>query len=115
MSKISGRSSFAEEMLSSIRDLNVKSSKEGSEKKASNSTEKPSSKTFFDHIKDGIEEVNNVQKASEKKTTDLVTGKSKNIHETMITSAYAGLSFNMLVQVRNKALEAYQEVMRMPV
>ena len=111
MSKISGRSSFAEEMLSSIRDLNTNSSKQSSEKKAS----KSASPTFFDHIKDGIEEVNNVQKASAKQTTDLVTGKNKNIHETMLTSAYAGLSFNMLVQVRNKALEAYQEVMRMPV
>ena len=111
MTKISNSMSFAEEMLNSIRDIKNENQKQGYEKK----TNKSSSPTFFDHIKEGIENVNDVQKASNKATTDLVTGKNKNIHETMLTSAYAGLSFNLMVQVRNKALEAYQEVMRMPV
>jgi flagellar hook-basal body complex protein FliE len=46
---------------------------------------------------------------------DLAAGKSTNIHETMLAVSKAELGFNMLVQLRNKALEAYQEVMRMQV
>ena len=111
MTKISNNVSFAEEMLNSIRD--IKSEKQNNHYQKE--TSKSGAPTFFDHIKEGIEEVNNMQKASSKATTDLVTGKNKNIHETMLTSAYAGISFNLMVQVRNKALEAYQEVMRMPV
>ena len=53
--------------------------------------------------------------AKKKASTDLATGKKQNIHETMLAAAQAELNFNLMVQVRNKALEAYQEVMRMPV
>lgn len=70
---------------------------------------------FFDMLKKGIEEVNTQMKTSEKSATDLATGKSSNIHETMLSVAKAELGFNMLVQLRNKAIEAYQEVMRMQV
>ena len=41
--------------------------------------------------------------------------KTENIHETMLALSHADLSFKLMVQVRNKALEAYQEVMRMQV
>ncbi|RZA14668.1 MAG: flagellar hook-basal body complex protein FliE, partial [Proteobacteria bacterium] len=51
----------------------------------------------------------------DKKATDLANGKDTNIHETMLASSQAELSFNMMVQVRNKALSAYQEIMRMPI
>lgn len=41
------------------------------------------------------------------------TGKSQNLHETMIALEKADISFSLLVSVRNKLLEAYREVMRM--
>jgi flagellar hook-basal body complex protein FliE len=47
--------------------------------------------------------------------TELASGKTGNIHETMLAATQAELSFNLMVQVRNKALEAYNEIMRMPV
>jgi flagellar hook-basal body complex protein FliE len=43
----------------------------------------------------------------------LVKGETKNIHETMIAIEKANVSFNMMIQVRNKLLSAYQEIMRM--
>ena len=42
-------------------------------------------------------------------------GGTKNIHETMIAIEKAEISFKLMLQVRNKILEAYQEVMRMQV
>ncbi len=72
-------------------------------------------KSFLDYVKDSINEVDQAQKSSDKMTTNLATGANENIHETMLALSKAELSFNLMVQVRNKALEAYQEVMRMPV
>ena len=46
---------------------------------------------------------------------DLASGRSSNIHETMLSVTKAELGFDMLVQMRNKVIEAYQEVMRMQV
>ena len=45
----------------------------------------------------------------------LATGENRNLHETMIAVEKASISFLFMSQVRNKALEAYQEVMRMQV
>lgn len=71
--------------------------------------------SFADHLKENIQEVNQKQVVSDKMSMELATGKSGNIHETMISATQAELAFNLMVQLRNKALEAYTEVMRMPV
>ena len=52
---------------------------------------------------------------ADKAGMDLASGKQENIHEIMLKASHAELSFNFMVQIRNKVLEAYQEVMRMPV
>ena len=75
----------------------------------------PGGKSFSDHLKDSLAQVNESQKSADQMSTDLATGKTENIHETMLAISHAQLNFNLMVQVRNKALEAYQEVMRMPV
>lgn len=81
---------------------------------AGQSQEAPKS-SFIDHLKEAVAEVNEAQIFADKKATDLATGKDTNIHDTMLAATKAELNFNLMVQVRNKALEAYQEVMRMPV
>ena len=72
-------------------------------------------KSFIDFLKDGVTEVNNMQVSADTKATDLATGKSENLHETMLAMSQAELSFNFMVQVRNKALDAYNQIMNMPV
>lgn len=70
----------------------------------------------FDEIfKQALQGVNESQKVSDKLTTDLATGQVENIHEVMIASEKASLSLELTMQVRNKVVEAYQEVMRMQV
>jgi len=75
----------------------------------------PSKTSFSDHLMDSIKQVDSMQKTADTMATDLVSGKSENIHETMLAASHAELSFNLMVQIRNKGLEAYQEVMRMQV
>ena len=110
MAKVSGNITFGDRMLGSIAD--IKSQKKSSHLSKSQSKEGPS---FLDYLEQGIKDTNAMQKMAETKAKDLATGKKVNLHETMLSSSYAELSFKLMVQMRNKALEAYQEVMRMPV
>ncbi|MEN9825766.1 MAG: hypothetical protein RI953_1511 [Pseudomonadota bacterium] len=70
---------------------------------------------FLNLLKEGLADVNRSMKESDKASMDLATGKSSNIHETMLSVSKAELGLNMMVQLRNKAIEAYQDVMRMQV
>ncbi len=82
----------------------------------SNNPTSNSGKTeFLDMLEKGIKEVNTASQEAEKSSMDLASGKNSNIHETMLSVTKAELSFNMMVQMRNKVIEAYQEVMRMQV
>lgn len=71
--------------------------------------------SFFEQLQARVSEVNNNAKVADKMATNVSTGKSENMHEAMLAASTAELTFNLMVQVRNRALEAYQEVMRMPV
>lgn len=70
---------------------------------------------FGQIFKQALEEVSAAQNTSDKLTNKLITGEVKDIHEVMIASQKASLSLQMTLQVRNKVVEAYQEVMRMQV
>jgi flagellar hook-basal body complex protein FliE len=70
---------------------------------------------FAAMLKESFKTVNSSLVESEKMATDLATGKSDNIHDTMLAATKAELGFNMMVQLRNKAIDAYQEVLRMQV
>ncbi|MBI3581380.1 MAG: flagellar hook-basal body complex protein FliE [Nitrospinae bacterium] len=73
------------------------------------------SKSFGSMLKESINEVNKYQLDADKAVEDLATGRNKNIHETMIAISQADLAFRMTMQVRNKVVDAYQEIMRMSV
>ena len=72
-------------------------------------------KSFAATLKDAVNSVNVAQKESDYKMQELATGKSQNIHETMIAAEKADIALRLMVQVRNKMIEAYQEMMRMQV
>ncbi|NOY52937.1 MAG: flagellar hook-basal body complex protein FliE [Deltaproteobacteria bacterium] len=71
--------------------------------------------TFADLLKHSIHEVDQVQKDAVRAAENLAVGKTENIHETMIALKKAELSFKMMMQVRNKIVKAYEEIMRMQV
>ncbi len=72
-------------------------------------------KTFSDILKDSVDKVNLDQTQADTAIKELVAGRNKNIHETMLTIERADTSLKLMMQVRNKILDAYKEIMRMQV
>lgn len=70
---------------------------------------------FGDLLQKAIDEVNTLQQQSDDLKTQLVTGQLDDIHQVMIAAEKADLAFQLTVQIRNKVLDAYQEIMRMQV
>jgi flagellar hook-basal body complex protein FliE len=75
----------------------------------------PSAKSFADTLKDAVGQVNTLQKDSDKQAQMLATGKTSNIPEVMMSAEKADIALRMMVQVRNKIIDAYNEVMKMQV
>jgi flagellar hook-basal body complex protein FliE len=75
----------------------------------------PSQKTFADTLKDAVGTVNQLQVDSDKQAQMLATGKTTDIPEVMMAAEKADIALRMMVQVRNKIIEAYQDVMKMQV
>jgi len=59
--------------------------------------------------------VNETQIAGDQAVTKLQSGEAQHLHEVMIAVEEADISLRMLVQMRNKALTAYEEIMRMQI
>jgi len=71
-------------------------------------------KTFSDFttlLSNAIDAVNGTQAAADTAATNLVTGKSTDVHDVMISMEKAKVTFDLAVQVRNKVLDAYNEMM----
>jgi flagellar hook-basal body complex protein FliE len=71
--------------------------------------------SFGDVLKEAISTVNELQKQSDHEIQKLMMGETQDLHTTLIAVQKADLSFQMMMQVRNKIVQAYQEIMRMPV
>jgi len=66
-------------------------------------------------LKDSLQEVNKMQLDAGKSIGALAEGKVENVHEAMIAMEKASISFNLMVEVKNRLLAAYEEMMRMQV
>lgn len=71
--------------------------------------------SFGTVLKDAINSVNEAQNKSDLMTNKLVSGQDVDLSDVMITAQKASVTLNTALQVRNKAVEAYQEIMRMTV
>ncbi len=67
---------------------------------------------FGDVLKETLEEVNDLQKAGQKAMSDIATGQVKDLHQAAIAIDKAELSMKMMLEVRNKAINAYKEILR---
>ncbi len=67
---------------------------------------------FFGEL---VGKVNDLQLQADSEIQKLATGESKGLHEVMLAVEKSGIAFQFLNQVRNKAIESYQEIMRMQV
>lgn len=68
--------------------------------------------SFSDILKESIDEVNDLKMEAAKATEDLAMGRNGDIQGTIMAVEKAELSFKLMMEVRNKIVSAYQEVMR---
>jgi len=71
--------------------------------------------SFENTLKEAIGQVNQLQRASDKSMQDLATGRTDNVADVMIAAEKADIALRTMVQVRNKIIDAYQEIMKMQV
>lgn len=71
--------------------------------------------SFAVTLKDAIQQVNELQKSADVKAQELATGKTDDIAGVMLATEKADIALRTMVQVRNKIIDAYQEIMRMQV
>ena len=74
-----------------------------------------SARSFTDMLVDSMSKVNDLQSEANSAIEKLATGKTKNIHETMLAVEKADIAFKTMNQIRSKVIDAYREVMRMQV
>lgn len=96
--KIDGVSSIANQTMQSVRE-----------------GVKTVDKSFGDILNNAINEVDKTEKNSVDMMQKLATGEVENIHEVFIASQKAELTLNMAVEVKNRVVEAYKEIMRLQI
>ncbi len=74
-----------------------------------------SSESFRDVLSTMVSTVNESQQAGDRAIEKLQAGDADHLHEVMIKVEEADVSLRMLVQIRNKAQAAYEEIMRMQI
>lgn len=71
--------------------------------------------SFSEMLAQSVNQVNDLQKEANVAIQKLVTGESKNLHETLLMAEKADMAFRQMNQIRMKVIDAYREVMKMQV
>jgi flagellar hook-basal body complex protein FliE len=71
--------------------------------------------SFRELLVEELQKVNSLQKNSEYLNNKLILGEVENIHQVMIAAEKADLALQLTLQIRNKILDAYNEIMRMQI
>ena len=70
---------------------------------------------FTDSLQQAISKANDIQLGADQATEALMTGQTQNIHQTMVALQEADVSFQLMMQIRNKLVSAYEEIQRMQI
>jgi len=76
---------------------------------------KPAGKGFGEAITDAVKQLNDLQHQADTAAFEVATGQSEDLHSALVTVEEASLAMELSIQVRNKLIESYQEIMRMQV
>jgi flagellar hook-basal body complex protein FliE len=93
-------------MIEAISPLLQNTTKMGIE-----ATQKPEA-SFGQWLGERVSDTNNQLNAADNALNDLASGRTENLHQTMMTLEQAKLSFQYLEQIRNRLMSAYQELLR---
>jgi flagellar hook-basal body complex protein FliE len=72
-------------------------------------------KQFGQFLNEAMNNISTQHQETEKLTNQFIKGDLADVHQIMIASEKAAVGLQLTVQVRNKAVEAYQEIMRMQI
>ncbi len=75
----------------------------------------PDGPSFQDTLKGALSQVNELQLEAGELQRRMVAGEPVDLHEVMISAEEAGIAFDLMMEIRNKLLTAYQEIQRMHV
>jgi flagellar hook-basal body complex protein FliE len=81
---------------------------------APSATSKASGGAFQDVLSNAIQEVEAFGQNASASVDRLLSGEGEELHSTILATQRAELSFDLFLQMRNKVVSAYQEIMRMP-
>ena len=70
---------------------------------------------FKDVLADMFNNVNKLQENADESIKKLTTGEIKDVHQVMIAVEEAGMAFDMVMEMRNKLIEAYKTIERMQI
>ena len=98
--------------LIDLSDYALKNSKFDNTKKARDSFSVDGTKSFECLLSDSMKSVNDLQIESDKLIQRLATGEVDDISEVVLASSRAEVAMRMLMEVRNKLVEAYQQISR---
>lgn len=70
---------------------------------------------FADLIKEFVADTGMEQAEAHQSVKDLVSGEANNIHEVVLTASEAEIAFRLMMEVRNRLISSYQEIIRMQV
>ncbi len=71
--------------------------------------------SFNQMVKTALDSIKETQQLADRSVTDLAAGQPVELHDVMLNVEQANLAFQLALQVRNKLIEAYQEILRMQV
>lgn len=71
--------------------------------------------SFSQVLEQFVTDVNTLQNKASESIEKLATGEITDVHQVMIAVEEAGTAMEFMLEIRNKIVEAYQEIMRMPV
>lgn len=80
-----------------------------------NNALKESGASFGQTLTQALSDVNNLQSEAGKAVESLVSGEGTDLHDVMIAVEKARTSFDLLMEIRNKTIDMYQEIMRIQV
>ena len=87
----------------------------GEKTAASHGTGGAPSSGFMNTLQQAIGKANDIQLEAGQATEALMTGQTQNIHQTMVALQEADVSFQLMMQIRNKLVSAYEEIQRMQI
>ena len=101
--------------MDQIKGISVPTPSFGESSTVSHASGGVGSSGFMDTLQHAISKANDIQLEAGQATEALMTGQTQNVHQTMAALQEADVSFQLMMQIRNKLVSAYEEIQRMQI